>query len=68
MTPKAISDTPVLMGRPPLKSDVATHTTVVRLPVDLRERIEAIAGKNQMAKFIRAAIEAELARRESEAD
>lgn len=56
------------MGRPPLKSDVATHTTVVRLPVDLRERIEAIAGKNQMAKFIRAAIEAELARRESEAD
>ena len=54
------------MGRPPLKNDVATHATIVRLPIDLRERIEAVAGKNRMAKFIREAVEAELKRREDQ--
>ena len=53
------------MGRPPLNEKAATHATVVRLTTELRDRIEAIAGKGQMAAFIRAAIETELERREA---
>lgn len=52
------------MGRPPLKRDVETKPTMVRLAEDTRQRIEAVAGKNRMAAFIREAIENELGRRE----
>lgn len=48
------------MGRPPLN----VKETKVRLTLDTRQRIEAIAGPNRMAEFIREAVEAELARRE----
>lgn len=55
-----ISDTARRMGRPPMN----LKPTLVRLPVDVAERIEALVGPNRMAAFIREAIEAELARRE----
>lgn len=48
------------MGR--RKMDV--KTTVVRLPVDVPKRIEALVGKHRMAEFIREAVEHELQRRE----
>jgi hypothetical protein len=48
------------MGRPSLK----VKATVVRLSVDVRKRIEALVGPNNMAKFIREAIDAELERRQ----
>ncbi|MFV0293083.1 MAG: hypothetical protein ACK5II_07665 [Paracoccus sp. (in: a-proteobacteria)] len=54
------------MGRPPLKDKVATHATQVRLPLDVRDRIEAVAGKNHMAAFIREAIDEKLERQEKE--
>lgn len=40
---------------------------MVRLPEDVRQRIMVVAGKSQMAVFIREAIERELHRREREA-
>ena len=52
------------VGRPPLKKDVETVQTIVRLTADTRARIEAVAGKNRMAGFIREAVENELTRRE----
>lgn len=64
MTENPQSLTGSRMGRPPLKKDVKTSPTVVRLDADTRARIEAVAGKNQMAAFIRSAIERELSRRE----
>lgn len=51
------------MGRPPLKLNIETKATQVRLTADVRARIEAVAPK-RMAEFIREAIERELARRE----
>ena len=54
------------MGRPPLKDKVTTVKTTVRLTVDVQERIDAVAGPNRMAIFIREAIERELKRREAE--
>jgi predicted DNA-binding protein len=48
------------MGRPPLN----VKPTLVRLTEDIRQRIEAVAGPNRMAVFIREAIENELKRRE----
>ena len=51
------------MGRPPLN----VKPTMVRLTEETRQRIEAIAGPNRMAEFIREAVEAELIRREREA-
>ena len=48
------------MGRPPLN----VKETKVRLTDDQRQRIEALVGPNQMAAFIREAVEAELRRRE----
>ncbi len=39
---------------------------MVRLTEETRQRIEAVAGRNRMAEFIREAIEAELTRRERE--
>lgn len=64
MTQLPIADTGPRMGRPPLKRDVETKPTMVRLAEDTRQRIEAVAGKNRMAAFIREAIENELGRRE----
>jgi predicted DNA-binding protein len=48
------------MGRPPMN----LKPTLVRLPLDVAERIDAIAGPNRRAEFIREAVEAELKRRE----
>lgn len=56
------------MGRPPLKKDVETKPTLVRLDADTRARIEAIAGPNRMAGFIREAIVSELLKRERETE
>lgn len=51
------------MGRPPLN----VKPVLVRLPDGTPERIDAIAGKNKRAEFIREAVEAELKRREKAA-
>lgn len=48
------------MGRPPL----GVKPTVVRLSEAVRERITALVGASGMARFIREAVDAELARRE----
>lgn len=50
------------MGRPPLN----VQPVLVRLPKGMVERIEAIAGKQKRAEFIRDAVEKELRRREDE--
>ncbi|MFC5423689.1 hypothetical protein ACFPOB_29585 [Bosea eneae] len=54
------------VGRPPLKKNVDTVQTIIRLTAETRARIKALVGDNQMAAFIRDAIEAELRRRERE--
>ncbi len=56
----AIPDTARRMGRPPL----GMKATQVRLSAETRDRIEQLVGQNQMANFIREAVENELARRE----
>lgn len=66
MTDYAVADKRRRMGRPPLKANVETKATMVRLTEDARQRIEALVGPNRMAAFIREAIETELARREAE--
>jgi len=63
LTKFQVPDIGVRMGRPPLN----VKETKVRLTDEQRERIEAIAGPNRMAAFIRDAIDAELDRRETEA-
>lgn len=60
LTDKALSPTAVRMGRPPLN----VEATTVRLPRAVLERIDALAGPNRRAKFIREAVETELAKRE----
>lgn len=52
------------MGRPPLDKKFTTKPTMVRLTDDTRQRIEAVAGPNRMAEFIREAVDKELARQE----
>jgi hypothetical protein len=47
-------------GRP----DMNVKPTVIRLPAGMPERIDAIAGPNKRAEFIREAVEKELKRRE----
>jgi len=64
LTGYPIADKRGRMGRPPLKANVETKATMVRLTEDVRQRIEALVGPNQMAAFIREAVEAELRRRE----
>lgn len=54
------------MGRPPLKRDVETKATMVRLTEDTRQRIAALVGDQRMAQFIREAVTKELDRRERE--
>ena len=49
------------MGRPPL----GVKPTVVRLTEEVRQRITALVGTSGMARFIREAVDAELARREA---
>lgn len=48
------------MGRPPL----GVKATAVRFPPDVLDRIDELEGKHRRAIFIRAAVEAELERRE----
>ncbi len=50
------------MGRPPLK----VKPTTVRLPEGIGERIDALAGPNRRATFIRDAVVAEVERLERE--
>lgn len=45
------------MGRPPLKRNVETVVSAVRLPADMVARIDAIAGPNKRGEFIRKAVE-----------
>lgn len=54
------TDSSARMGRPPMH----VKETKVRLTDDQRRRIEAVAGPNRMAEFIREAVERELTRRE----
>lgn len=60
---------PARMGRKPLDLQEARNTkpTQVRLTAELRARIEAAAGPNRMAVFIREAIEEKLERAEKAA-
>lgn len=48
------------MGRPPMN----VKPMLVRLPAGMAERIDAVAGENRRAEFIREAVERELKRRE----
>ena len=57
-------DTAPRMGRPPLKKDVPTVKTTIRVTREFLDRIEAVAGDGKTAAFIRDAAEAELIRRE----
>jgi len=52
------------MGRPPLKSKVDTVAVLVRLPADIKERIDAVAGENKRGQFMRDAAIKELERLE----
>lgn len=52
------------MGRPPLKAKIATVAVLIRLPEDLKDRIDAVAGENRRGEFMREAVIRELARRE----
>jgi metal-responsive CopG/Arc/MetJ family transcriptional regulator len=52
------------MGRPPLH----VIPTVIRLTKEMADRIDAMAGKNRRAEFIREAVERELKRRERQKD
>ena len=65
MTVALESSTTRRMGRPPLKRNVETVVSAVRLPADMVQRIDAIAGPNKRGEFIREAIDRELDRRES---
>lgn len=58
-----ISAIPARMGRPPMN----VKPMVVRLPEGMAERIDAVAGENRRAEFIREAVEKELKRREAKA-
>jgi hypothetical protein len=67
LTELAPPDTRRGMGRPPLKPNVSTVKTTLRFPKDLLDRIEAVAGENRTAVFIREAVEDLLKRREKTA-
>lgn len=58
------SGTKPRMGRPPLNLKSATKPVLVRLTEDVAQRIDALAGPNRRAEFIREAVEKELKRRE----
>lgn len=64
---KEISDTSRRMGRKPLGEIAETTTAVlVRFEKSTLAQIEAVAGKNRRAQFIREAVERELDRRRGE--
>ena len=46
---------------------MGVKATVVRLPEGMPERIDAVAGPNKRAEFIREAVEKELKKREKKA-
>lgn len=50
------------VGRPPLKKNVATVITAIRLPSDVAQRIDDIAGPNRRSEWIRRLIVNELRR------
>ena len=52
------------MGRPPLKRNIETVVTTIRITAEMAARIDAIAGPNKRGEFIREAIDRELERRE----
>lgn len=54
------------MGRPPLSKKSDTKPVLVRLTEAVAARIDALAGPNKRAEFIREAVEKELKRRERE--
>jgi hypothetical protein len=56
------------MGRPPLKAKFATVAVLVRLPEDVKDRMDALAGPNRRGEFIREAVEREIKRRERAKD
>ncbi|WP_441277784.1 hypothetical protein AB7783_12290 [Tardiphaga sp. 172_B4_N1_3] len=60
MTQFTAPDSAGRMGRPPL----GNKPTNVRISDEVKERIRQLVGEKGMARFIREAIEAELARRE----
>lgn len=62
MTLPIESGTKPRMGRPPLKRNVETIVSAVRLSADVVARIDAIAGPNKRGEFIREAVERELRR------
>lgn len=64
LTTMEVPDKPRRMGRPPLKVNIETKATMVRLTEDVRAKIEALVGKRRMAAFIREAVENEIKRRE----
>lgn len=59
---KAASDSAGRMGRPPLNPEDETKTTLVRLEKGIMARIDALAGKNGRAKWLRQAALEKLAR------
>jgi hypothetical protein len=58
-----ISDSPRRMGRPPLN----VKPVLVHLGDDQPDRIDALVGSNGRSRFIREAVEKELAKRERKA-
>lgn len=58
----SVSDSAPRMGRPPLNRDSETKTTLVRLEADMMARLDALAGPNRRAAFIREAVAEKLER------
>jgi metal-responsive CopG/Arc/MetJ family transcriptional regulator len=56
------------MGRPPLSKKSDTKPILVRLTAEVCEAMDAIAGPNRRAEFIREAIEREIKRRSRKSD
>jgi hypothetical protein len=53
------------MGRPPLKRNMETVVTTIRLTADVTEQIDAIAGPNKRGAWIRDLVTRELRRLKS---
>lgn len=66
LTENLDSGTTRRMGRPPLSKKSVTKPTLVRLTEDVAARIDALAGPNKRAEFIREAVARELRRQEKE--
>lgn len=62
MTLSLDSGTKPRMGRPPLKRNIETVVTTIRLSADVAARIDELAGPNKRSDFIRDAVERELRR------